>query len=123
MFDLAEIGERLRTQDNRITAQPIFLVEQEQRVYGVDHHYTDDFEEIDGKNVGYKTIWVFVQCCFTEAAADRYIAENGHNLNNPRTYVASAYRNHEWIAVRDMLMAPPTTPRAPERGATAKECE
>lgn len=107
MFDLVSIGERLRTQDNRITADPIFLVQQQRRVYGVDHHYTDDFEEIDGETVGYKTIWEFVTCCFTEAAADRYIAENAHNLTDPRTYVASAYRNREWIAVRAMLMTQP----------------
>lgn len=105
MFEMAQIGERLRTQDNRITADPIFLVEQEQRVYGIDQNYTDDFEEIDGEHVGYKIIWTFVTCCFTEAAANRYIKENRHNLKNPRTYVASAYRNHEWIAVREMLLA------------------
>jgi hypothetical protein len=39
MFTLPEIGERLRTQDNRITADPIFLVEEKKRVYGIDTDY------------------------------------------------------------------------------------
>ena len=33
--------QRLNTQDNRATAHPIFLVQQEHRIYGMDPDYTD----------------------------------------------------------------------------------
>ena len=82
MFELPEISERLKTQDNRITSSPIFVVEQSRR-FGV-------FE--------------FVQACFTEAAAQQYIDENKHNLKKPRIYVYSGDRNREWQAVRKHLM-------------------
>src|SRR5947209_81236 len=39
MFELSEIGERLRTQDNRITTHPIFEVQEQKRVYGIDTEY------------------------------------------------------------------------------------
>lgn len=102
--DLREMGERLRTQDNLATAHPIFLVEQQRRIYGVDSDHTDDFEWLEGESVGYTMIWEFVTCCFSQVAAQSYIDANRHNLKEPRIYVASAYRNPEWIAVRKRLM-------------------
>lgn len=47
--------------------------------------------------------WEFVTVCFTEQACEDYIASNGHNLNEPRIYAASAYGNREMIAIREML--------------------
>ena len=44
---LAALREELRTQDNAITAEPLFVVYQEQRIYGVCDDYTDDFEWVD----------------------------------------------------------------------------
>src|SRR5207342_1777997 len=38
---LAEIGELIRTQDNRITSEPVFVVEQRTRIYGLDTDYTE----------------------------------------------------------------------------------
>ena len=40
--DILDIAERLRTQDNRITADPIFVVQEEKRVYGMDASYSDN---------------------------------------------------------------------------------
>ena len=37
--DMATIGQLLRTQDNRITADPFFIVQERQRSYGVDTAY------------------------------------------------------------------------------------
>lgn len=44
---LAALREELRTQDNAITADPLFVVFQQQRVYGVGDDYTDDFEWVE----------------------------------------------------------------------------
>ena len=40
---IAEIGALLKTQDNRITADPIFIVQERHRVYGMDSDYADDY--------------------------------------------------------------------------------
>jgi hypothetical protein len=37
--DLKELGERILTQDNAITADPIFVVQQRRRVYGFESGY------------------------------------------------------------------------------------
>jgi hypothetical protein len=149
MFSLDAMGERLRTQNNRITAHPIFEVQERKRVYGIDTDYDpkiawmwpDEGEvsaelavlaeawygdhgdepvvEEDGRGgwvlsegrcdqlrrVGYHEYWEYVQPFFTEAGAQRYIEENGHNHRGElRIYAGSAFRNHEWQAVRAMLM-------------------
>ena len=126
-----EIGELIRTQDNRITAHPQFIVQQRRRIYGVNHDFTDEYEWRDNEDservatedevgqlehpfedhnlggdwekVGYVDIWEFVTACFTEKGCEDYIAANGH-LNSPRIYAASAYRNREFIDVREFLI-------------------
>jgi hypothetical protein len=134
-----EIGQRLLTQDNQITSDPIFLVQQVHRQGGMDTRHcektlwynSDNQEEADPEKqraieaamastelswgekeavaegyteIGYVDTWEYVTACFTEAAAKEYIEANAHNLNSPRVYVASGYRNHEWNAVRKHLM-------------------
>ena len=54
--------------------------------------------------VRWKMRWEFVTACFTRKGCEDYIAANGHNLKSPRIYVASAYRNREWIALRQYLL-------------------
>ena len=44
--ELRKIGELLRTQDNRITDQPIFTVQQKRLVYGFDPDYADGDEHV-----------------------------------------------------------------------------
>ncbi len=39
---MAEIGHLLRTQDNRATDVPIFIVQEQRRLYGLDPAYADD---------------------------------------------------------------------------------
>lgn len=137
MFELPQIGERLRTQDNRITADPIFLVQELKRTYGIDTGYDpkiawlhdDEYVEVDGtkfveledayaesgednppgyRRVGYAETWEYVQPFFTEAAADAYIKAMRHRHSGQlRTYADSAYRNWEWQAVRKSLMELP----------------
>jgi hypothetical protein len=132
--DMAAIGQLIRTQDNRITADPFFIVQERRRFYGMDMAYdpeiawlyADESVEVDAeeakrleaqyqrhhrepegfRRVGYVEKWVYVFGCFTEAAADWYIAHNSHRHSGRlRTYVDSLYRNPEMIAVREYLLS------------------
>jgi len=126
-----QIGELIRTQDNRLTSYPLFIVQQKKRIWGMNSDYCENYEWIDAHDpeivadciqragldalsecgtdiftwskVYYVDLWEFVTACFTEQACDDYIAANGHNLTEPRIYVASMYRNREMIAIREML--------------------
>jgi len=127
---LLAIGKELITQDNLATAEPIFVVEQRQRIYGEmtgfeptqvwiddEGHEADEEEskklyheatkrEVDGWDlVGFTDIWIRVQPFFTRKAADAYLKANAHNMKAPRVYVDSAYRNKEWQAVRAICKA------------------
>ncbi len=42
MNELQEISNNLKTQDNRITSLPIFVVQQKRRIYGIDTDYSDE---------------------------------------------------------------------------------
>lgn len=103
----AAIGEALATQDNRITANPVFVVQRSRRTYGFDPNYTEDsiawidtecvevsadeYEALEAKweesgdepdgytRTAYVDTWEYVMPFFTERAAQRYIDENGHN--------------------------------------------
>jgi hypothetical protein len=140
---LNAVGELVRTQDNAITADPIFTVQEKKRIYGLDGGYGDGYiwikddvdlgvlskserEEIvkqfradhpedaemeeedilgwlDYRKLRYQDIWLHVQPFFTREGAEDHIRINGHNLNEPRIWVASAFRNDEWQAVRELL--------------------
>lgn len=137
MIDLQDLKTNLIGQDNRCTADPLFIVQQQKIIYGLDREYTDNFcwidedgesilfegddgykdledkmdpicysgERLDGyRRVGYIETWEFVTACFTEQGCKDYIKWNGHNLHEPRIYVASAYRNREWIELREYFL-------------------
>ncbi len=111
MFSLAAIGERIRTQDNRATALPIYVVQRFVPLRGDD----EDAEDCDCPGVDERPDhekWEFVMPFFTELAADRYIAGNKHRLGEARVFVESGYRNPEWEAIRLFLASLP----APESG-------
>lgn len=131
--EVMRIAENLRTQDNRITANPIFIVQQRRRQYGMDTDYCEDViwlhsdegcevdeeehdrleaeykqtgETPDGyTRTGYLDSWEFVTACFTEQGCKDYIAVNGHNLKEPRIYAESGFRNREWEVLRAYLSA------------------
>lgn len=138
-----QLADRLRTQDNRATHIPIFAVQQRVRDHGYDTDWGGDSVWIDGANdnveaseeeaglldareqagievpdgwdkVGYRDRWEFVQPFFTKHAAEAYIEANRHNLTDPRTYVYSGYRNHEWEAVRQLLLRSHVREQPPE---------
>jgi len=79
--ELARLGELIRTQDNQITAEPVFEVQDR------------------------PTRWQYCvkAACFTEDGAQRVIAAQRHNLNDPRVYVASGRLNPEWVFLRRFL--------------------
>lgn len=128
---LKQIGELIRTQDNRITDAPIFIVQKKVRDYGYDCDYCDnhvwledgegevddaeatelerkfqeDFTEPDGYyRVGYRDRWEFVTACFTEQGCKDFLERDGHNHGETRIYAEGSYRNEEYRAVREFLM-------------------
>lgn len=128
---LKPISERLNTQDNRITAEPMFCVEMKVRDTGLDSAYSDnrcwwnaeqmeivhdddpDFKEPEGDGwdeFGYRDRWETVMVAFTEAGCKEYLDADGHNVRRQafrgevRIYVKSFHRCAEMIAVRKALM-------------------
>lgn len=122
------IGENIRTQDNRITSDPMFCVYQKREiVVDADYDYDrivwvdedgneanklqsrrlellhENFREPPEKwrRVAVKDIDEFVTCCFTEQGCKDYVAANGHNLRLPFIYVKSGFRNAEYIGIRN----------------------
>lgn len=128
---LQRLGELLRTQHDRATSYPMFIVQEKKRIWGMSADYSDEYEwhaeddpehvaegvELAGlealdrkheetpgwEKVYYVDHWEFVTACFTEQGCVDYIASNGHNLNEPRICAASMYRNAEMIKLRDLL--------------------
>ena len=135
--EIAAIIERLHTQDNRITANPLFAVQQRRRIYGVEEEYCERFVWVDDegnegdedapglRRVGYIDKWEFVTGCLTEQGCKDYIACNGHNLNEPRIYAYGSYRNAEFIALREWLMGlrEPAASPAPQEEDRIAELE
>ncbi|EFF1835426.1 ead/Ea22-like family protein [Escherichia coli] len=124
------IGENIRTQDNRITSDPMFCVYQKREiVVDADYDYDrivwvdedgneankrqsrrlellhENFREPPEKwrRVAVKDIDEFVTCCFTEQGCKDYLAANSHNLRLPFIYVKSGFRNAEYIGIRNWL--------------------
>ena len=121
-------------QDNRATAHPIYYVEQERIINGLDPvwggeiawFHCDSEEPLDETDpdliaakeeyehtgeepeeytrTGIHRYYEKVQPFFSLKAAEEYIRANAHNLRKPRVYVDSAHINYEWQAVRKALM-------------------
>lgn len=132
--NIQKLIKNLREQDNRITSNPIFMVQRKERTYGFDMNYSDDhiwldrgdeiydeeliaelnrkdenYDDIDSRyyKCYYRDDWINVQPFFTEVAANQYLDINAHNLDgreNCRIYVESGYRNEEWRIIRDYFL-------------------
>lgn len=126
--DLLAISERLKTQDNRITQNPMFCVQEKIRDVGYDTAYSDSKCWLDSANettiydddkdfngepegdeweeFGYRDRWQTVMVAFTEVGCQQYMNLNGHNHRGElRIYVESYNRCPEMIAIREALMA------------------
>lgn len=126
--ELYTIGDLIRTQDNRITDQPMFVVFQKREIIGSDEHspsricWVRDGEEVselrakrlealyqDGRDTrGYdryamQEVDEFVTACFTEHGCKDYMRQNGHNLRLPYIYACGSFRNNEYQLVRNWL--------------------
>jgi len=112
---LLEIAARLRTQDNRITENPMFCVQTKKRDvvpegFSCDSVWVLDGEEVDEGTEGAEEYnirerWETVMVAFTEEGCKEYLRQNGHNLSEPRIYVESFNRCPEMIAIREWLLA------------------
>jgi hypothetical protein len=130
---ILNVAELLHTQDNRITANPLFAVEVKTRVYGIDPEWggpvvwihdgdevTDpdelkkleqgwengDDEPDNYTRTSYHEHWEFVTACFTEEGCKAYLRSNGHNhRGEKRIYAHSGFRNREWEELRRYLMS------------------
>ncbi len=117
---LAEIGERIRTQDNRMTMNPMFCVQEKKRVVGMDANYATETVWIDmesgnadevapetpgAEEFGFFEYWETVAVAFTEEGCKEYLRLNGHNhCRETRIYVESFNCCPEMIAIREALM-------------------
>lgn len=127
---LEQISERLRTQDNRCTSNPMFCVQIKVRDVGYDLDYAEgscwwNAEQLEcvydepkefnhapnckWREYGYKDRWETVMVSFTEKGCEEYLELNGHNdrrrahNGEVRIYVESFNRCPEMIAIREML--------------------
>ncbi|HCA7141901.1 TPA: hypothetical protein MX248_003760 [Klebsiella michiganensis] len=126
--ELYTIGELIRTQDNRITDQPMFVIFQKREIIGSDEHspsricWVRDGEEVnplralrleilyqDGRDTSnydryaMQEVDEFVTACFTEHGCKEYLRQNGHNLRLPYIYACGSFRNNEYQLVRSWL--------------------
>ena len=127
MNDLLDISERLKTQDNRCTAEPMFCLQIKVRDVGYDPAYADgetvwidmeggDFDEVapdfpGAEEFGYKDRWQTVMVAFTEQGIADYMDKDGHNVKRraykgeTRVYVESFMRCDEMVQIRCALMS------------------
>jgi hypothetical protein len=86
------------TQDNACTAHPIYLVQERERIFGMDPEYRDD----EYRDDNYR--WVTREVFFTRKGAEEHEDAMAHNYRGgTRVFVDSLYRNHEMRMVRDLL--------------------
>ena len=131
MSKASDIAHEIATQDNRITADPIFVVQRRVRDCGYDPAYADECstvwldvdcnevtdeelaevkaeyeetgEEPDGYTLtSYVDRWEFVQPFLTLAAAEEFAEGMRRKGDEYRVYVDSGYRNHEWQWLRTL---------------------
>lgn len=132
MNTLKEIGERICTQDNRCTSNPMFCVQILVRDAGYDAEYMDQYgwwsaedcewvyeepsdyhhgPKCKWRKFGYKDRWETVMVAFTEKGCQEYLELDGHNVRRKahnsevRIYVESLNRCPEMIAIREFLKA------------------
>ena len=141
---LLAISERIKTQDNRITQNPMFCVQIKVRDVGYDWAYADghcwrdsaneitiydDDKDFKGEpegdewdKFGYRDRWETVMVAFTEKGCEEYLELNGHNdrrrahNGEVQIYVESFNRCPEMIAIREALMANIPSSATPQAG-------
>lgn len=152
LIDVARRLDADRRDNDHHTADPIFTVQREDRVYGVGEDWAEGFIwTLDGERcgdelatrlerrhqrgwdlperfsrIGYVTRWEFVDAYLTpEGAGERVEYENRKHSGRVRVYVESGCRNVEWKALRAHLLALADAHRAqhPQRRRTDRAPE
>ena len=75
-----------------------------EEMYQTNHEINGDLCLDDYTRTAYIDVWEMATVCFTRKGAEDYIKANGHNLNEPRIYVESGYRNVEFETIRKFLL-------------------
>lgn len=141
---LREIADRLRTQDNRFTKDPIFQVRGLRRIYGMDPDYCDDPVWVDTEEwfevdppkdednpgdfllkTGYIDVWEVLAVFFTEEGCNEHLNLMGHRYSQYREidiYVDSLYRCPEMLAIRKALLSLPPLPETTSEVAPGQRC-
>lgn len=124
---LQDIVDRIKTQDNRCTESPIFLLQIKKRDVGYDPNYCDgdtvwidmesgDYQETNADaegsiEFGYRDRWETVMFAFTEHGIIDYMEANGHNVlrrahnGEYQIYADSLFRCREMIRIREYLLS------------------
>ena len=95
-MNMPEISQRLRTQDNQCTAEPMFCLQIKVRDVGYDPAYSEgntvwldmdsgDYQEVPpesegAEEFGYKDRWETVMAAFTKQGLEDYMRLDGHNV-------------------------------------------
>jgi hypothetical protein len=129
---LEKLAQELRTQDNAATANPIYIVQREKRIWGdfngggdgviyqwiadPEYWWNTKEEAFDAETVltednfnnyieeiEYITERQYVTAHLTKKAAELFIKENKHRYNELRIFVDSQYRCKEWNELTDII--------------------
>lgn len=132
--EIRSIAQQMRTQDNECTANPLFYVEQQRTITGIDTDYDpeivwciedsmifkgdEEFAALETAyaesgtvpenytRTGYVHEWEFVTAFFTRSAAEQFVVQHGHKYSGPlRMSVETEPRNREMNLVRDFLQS------------------
>lgn len=133
--DLSELSREMSTQDSHVPSNPIYIVQQRRRIYGIDpkiaganfvwldlrqdgarvdadteRRLEEEYQETfacpeEYYRTGFVDRWDFVQPFFTRRGATEFIEDNATWLVDPRIVVNSARRNHEWRTVRQVILS------------------
>jgi hypothetical protein len=103
MRTIADIAADLATQDNECTANPQFVVQKHERIWGIDSRYTEDFAWVDYENdtaVADETTTKKLEALHDESYDDKIELEDGDGETIKWTRVG--YRD-QWTFVTACL--------------------
>lgn len=118
-----KLKQELKNQDNLSTADPIFVVYDWEKIYGICSDYSDDYkwlldgeeddleemseeeaEEKGYEKIYYKKVRKFISAFFTRKSAQEFIDKNAYHWNKPHIYVESLWRNYEMQEIRNYFL-------------------
>ena len=132
LLKVAEVtGQRLLSEDNRLTADPLFCVFEKEEVVCAEGYNHDRIVWVDGdgeeasdtttrrldalhrchrdppekwRRAAVRYEHRFVTACFTEQGCNDFLSVQGHNLRQPFIYTSTLFRNQEMKDFRAAMM-------------------